>query len=691
MKKISIAINIALILVFALNFTACPNDVSEKIDRNKLYAITIDPGSAEGNPSNGYISADKDFATYGTEVKVYYVILEEGYTVNAITYNGKKTVPGLGYYYFQMPNKDVTIQLSTRPGGFDLSYSKVIYKGGQKDVTNLTFINEQNIFDRNEDRYDPVMCISPLPDTVPNIVTEEDDAGRGDGVTGSGKAIKLDFDSSGAEIYGTTNKDWYALRLNFDQIDLGESDALSFYIRTTYDDYYSLTDRKPAVHRVVFGDEYSPVKQEWTGFSVQYEGEPSPGGSLNSPRIPVDATYTDDDLVRRNRWTRIIVPIPKLNQKCKNIMLYFLPWQVIPMTGGRELTYYIDQIEFIKIMSTYYSEDKYLESVILPARANMPGGKVGVDINMLTQDTIVRYRLDNIRYTLYGREQRPGSEKFTNKLDQLFDVKYFPGSGLSITGGKISASDYNKRISLYATYDGVRSLVSNATMINDGYEGIKGNMQITVLTRTVTPPANNDVFMLQDFQSLLHPNDYGGLVRLPLYWGGTAGDAQCYKDEAEGNRWILNCYMKNIAKDTYFESGDWTGFIQDDWYIFGGMGFNHNLSNKTKIVIRAKIVPNSVWEFALESGFIGVEGTVTEKNKRKEHKVKFTGQGYQWQNYEFPLQQFWDNGIDKTMVTGFNVFTRKAFNDSTAAIAGWTEFDTQKISAGIKMHSIWVE
>ena len=686
MKKLFIAIYCALVLVIAFGFIACKHDSGDTPNRwDKLYKITIDPDSAEGNPGRGFITVNTNEATYKTTVRVYFII-DEGFTVDYITYNGLPAEAGSNYYSFVMPEKKVTLKLGIKPGGFEPI--AIIYKGGPgPEGKNLTFISEQNKYDKDEKLYNPEP-VSPYPSSL-SIVTEAPGEGRGDGRVGEAgtadSAIKIDLDSAGAEIVGTTNKDWYALRLNFDPIQLDDADALSLYIRTPYDDT-TYNRRKAGVRRVAFGDEYDDVKQEWTGFSIQYQGEAPAIDSLNNPIIPVDDDSYHSD--KRNRWTRIIVPIPKHGEVCKNIMLYFLPWQVIPYDS--DLVYYIDKVEFVRLNSENYAEDKYLESVILPVKGEIPGGGMQVDIDVLLQDTFVYYRLDNVRYTLYGREQRPGSAIFTNKfrLTNMFNIQY-NAPGLTITGDKISSSDYNKKVSLYVTFDGVRSMITDATTFKTGYNVISGDMEITVRNQTVKPTGK---VILEDFENLQQPNDHGGAVILPLYWGGTAGDAQCYHTyNLEPEKWILNCFMKNISKDSFWTSGVWIGFPQDDWYIFGSQGLNHDLTNLTKIVVRAQIVKDSTWTFALESGYIGVPTTLNDRHKRVEYRIPFTSADYEYANYEFLLQDFADEGVDLTMVTGFNLYTEKSYNTSAQALAGWQEFEDNEESAGTRLYSIHAE
>ena len=445
-----------------------------------------------------------------------------------------------------------------------------------------------------------------------------------------GKAIKLQYE---------TVTDYLAFKITLDTpINADTVDGLSLWARTSYKGTGATSDILPGINRVVFGcfDDGA-----WTD-SVWYAGE--------------DNTYND---IAAN-WKQIVVPVAgTANKQIDTIMLYFTPKQIQrkkPNGETADIAYFIDRISFFKVRE---GSSRELTKVTIPAAAmnKIPyalsdgSGALATNLDYLTMATTLQYTIDGSTYTLYGKDGDPSANNFMNKFTEFFTPVYTVTDGTAgVNGATITPSAVNTTFKIKAAYDGVES----------------EDMTVSVWDYPQTSAT------IIDFSTL----GYTGLVRLPLYWGGTAGDAQLWNNIGTTAP-VLNGFIDNITiNPRYFPDG----YPMDDWFVFGNSGLNHDLSAFDKIVFSAAINEGCVYNFTLSSGYEGVDSTLTAnpdtgKFEKQSYTAAFTGKGKSWQNYEIDLAAAEAAGVDLSCITEFQYFTDAALNTSEESLTGWAMAD----------------
>lgn len=621
--KRNFLLSVPLALILAALLSSCPAD--------KGGGETETPGRVphdiiiEAGITNGIIITNP---RAGTKVmpNVQVTVIpdpDDGYELDYVRMNGSDLPASGGTYKFNMPNENATISAAFKPGGFTVDPDNVIFNDGFQREGDM--IGEHEWTGENETTID-----------LEGDIELEDGQGRR-----GGKAIKIAL---------TKVHNYLGLRIFFDPINLNGVDGLSLYARTTYQGTGAATDKEPAINQVVFG-KYTIDGDTNAGiweYSVRYSGETNLGNSLD----------TD--------WQNIIVPLPAhKNLECDTIMLYFTPAQV------EGIVYYIDRVNFIEI------PEKALQSVTLPESAAIPyktntGDVLETSLDILTMDTRLVYKISGARsVTMFGKDGNVNVTQFLNKFTDFYSVTY------NVTGGNASKTGTGTGQKIRPSAANIPAAEGpRVTATYDGKTSAEMSVEILALPQTL---AGGDGSMpLVEFDKLTYKNAYGGDVQLPLYWGGTAGDAQCYKFDAsapqgipgvDGDTWELRCYIADITIKPPAILGN--GQPQDTWYVFGNLGLNHDLSGCSKITVLAKLNTDVAFTFGLSSGYPGVAETLNPAGEKLSHPEPFIGKGLTYQTYDIDLAPFWAAGVDPTCVTGFEFASDESLNRSQANIGGW--------------------
>ncbi|MDR2702053.1 MAG: hypothetical protein LBB72_06460 [Spirochaetaceae bacterium] len=632
---------ITLLIALAVVFAACSTGNSNGGTPSPAtgpFTVEIDDSVAQGNASGSYIRAFvlgspvTGPLPVNTEVTIQ-INAAAGMTIDWVKVNDIPLTPTGGAYKFRITaNSVITAHFSA--GGFAQIAGGMVYYGkdGGFAITGYEMKDDHTWSDANG---------------TYTIQGESKLGADGTGMDG-GKAIELAI---------TEVKDYYAFEITGSSpfMNLNSADALSLWIKTDYEFNFDGFDRPVAVDRVMFGEfDHDQTVSDWIK-AIKYAGEFNEYSPDVQPLIELG-----------NEWQRIIVPIPDgANIQCDTIRLYFKRPQI------ETVPIFIDKIEFVTAGS------KTLESVILPESGSIPGGNVATDLELFTQDTKLIYKMEGSTYTLYGKNPVPGSNEYLNRFTDFYTPVY-SAAGAVTAGGKISVSGYNTNLSLTAAYNGVTSSA----------------MAVKVMGQTPKPTST---VVLEDHTNAdLAQNAWGGEVKLPLYWGGTAGDAQIYQmlDLGDDKRYLY-CFIRNITVPGFFgddgKPTDQLGYPLDDWYVTGNLGLNHDLSELTEIVIRARLSPDIVWTFSLSSGYPGVAETLNANGEKFSHSVPFTGKNYvNFTEYVIPLSVFRENGVDLTRITGYEFFTDMSLNSSQQAKNAWEGISVDGITGQFIVDSVTV-
>jgi len=628
----------AAALVLAMVFTACadPNTAPVNPPGNVPHDIIVDADLLDNTSPLGYIAVSPGPGTKvmrNTQVLVHTYPAEDK-AVDYVRLNGGNPASVEGNVYtFLMPDADATITAAFKNSTVTTKYK--VYDGG--------FLNNGSLQGETEWTAE----FTDIPDE--EIVPEED----GEGYKEDGSAIKLALRKV---------NNYFGLRITFDPINFVANDVngLSLHARTTYKGYGYPTDRQSWINEVVYGKYTTDPGNnagEWE-YPVRYAGETNTGVKLTQ------------------NWQEIIVPLPEqINENCDTIMLYFKANQVEnpdfdPDDQARNLVFYFDQIKFVN------AAEKEMLSVTLPASGSIPYSKSGggpvleTALDILTMDTKIVYKIDGTRnVTMFGKDGDVNVTQFRNKFTDFYNPTYNISGGAAKTGAgdKICPNSANQSIT-----------DANVPKLTATYDTKTSNEMIVEVLPLPRLPVDGEP--LVDFLHMTYENSYGGLVQLPLYWGGTAGDAQGWpygEDDAPSpdliDVWYIRCYIANISLPPATLSD---GSKQDTWYVFGHLGLNHDLSGLANIVVRARLNTDIVFNFTLSSGFPGVESTLNPEGEKLSHSVPFVGKGNDYQDYVIPLAQFaladGDNdAVDLTCITGFEFSTTAGLNTSDEAKAGW--------------------
>jgi len=622
------------VLVLALVFIACPDantGPGNTPTTNVPHDITV-----QADIQNGRIDVDPGPGSKvmrNTPVSIY-TYPDENYEVDYVRMNGADLSAAGNVYTFNMPNADAHITAAFKATSVTTAHK--IYDGKPGNGGGM-WDDQGNQIDQLGGffRKGYLQTEHEWVDTETNeefdLLEDTEAYEDGEGMEG-GRAIKV-------AVIDVHN--YYGLHLTFDPVNLNEVDGLSLYARTSYVAEGLETDREPWISQVVYG-KYTIGQNEagiWD-YSIRYSGELNTG------------------IVLTPNWQQIIVPLPeRKNLECDTIMLYFNTYQV------EGLEFFIDQIKFIQ------ADEKALVSVTLPERGSIPHSRVNgtvldTALDILTMETQIVYKIDSTtNVTMFGEDGNPDVTQFLNKFTVFYTPQYNVVSG--------SATVVGSGVNTAIRPGSANQSGASAPRLTATYGGVTSNpMAVDILSLTIQP-AGGEV-MLDDFQDN-HPNPWGGNAQLPRYWGGTAGDAQCYTNDELG-KYTLRCYMSNITSPSVPMNN---GRMTDTWYVAGNLGLNHDLSSLTNIVVNAKMNTNMVWEFTLSSGFPGVAATLDMTDpahpdgKKFSYSVPFIGKGLSFEDYVIPLQQFANNGVDLTCVTGFEFSTNAALNKSAEAISAW--------------------
>ena len=598
----------AFVLVFAFSSCKEPKETGTTPGGRVPHDIIVDQ-----NMQNGIVVVVPSPGTkvmQNTLVSVY-AYPDEDYEVSFIRMNGIELEASGNVYTFNMPNVNANITAGFVLGGTTTQF--IIFDNGfNDDINAYVFAGEHN-WDNELD--------------IEGDFNIEDNSGMRPGTKGYKIAI-------------TDVQDYFGLHIAFDPVNLNSFDGLSLYARTTYEAEGLPTDKEPAINQVVFGkytiDDVTEAGN-WD-YSIRYSGELNTGNALTT------------------QWKKIIVPLPeRINRNdCDTIMLYFTPAQV------EGLVIYIDQIRFIE------AEEKELLSVQLPVSGSIPykvlpsDSPIQTSLKILTMDTQLVYKIDKTTtITMFGKDGDPNVTQFLNNFTDFYNVTYAISSNSAsavITGSAISANSAN-------------ITGSAAPRLTAAYGGKTSQpMIVNVLDYPKKPTGGS--MILEDFQNLIHPDPWGGKVILPLYWGGTAGDAQVYGEAGNDGNWTLRCYTANIT--IYPPVLLLNGQPQDTWYVFGSLGLNHDLSSLSSITVRASMNNDIVFTFSLSSGYDGAASTLNSKGEKFSHRVDFIGKGKGWQEYNIPLAQFAQAGVNLNCVTAFEFSTDRTLNMSPENITGWS-------------------
>ena len=603
--KILLAIIIAAALI-ALVFSACPGDESSTTNptQNGPYLIILpDP-----LPAHGVLKASHTSAMKNTQITIT-ATPDSGYKVSYVRYNGINIQASGSQYIFAMPaqNAEITAEFEENTGWVGHSYP--VYNDG------LWTNSGPWVAETNDDW-----------GLVAGAVTEEANAGR---ITGT-KAIKIDV---------TAMKDYFALRIPLDAMDLKfeDIDALKLWARagTKTSPYV----RIPAINRIAFGD-YS--SDQWVK-SVWYLGEESP---------------TTRYVALGSTWKEITVPIPnKIDHEINTLTLFFTTEQVL----GQVI--YIDDISFIEAQ-------RELVAIFPAATGSIPyskntGSALASDLNRLTRATRFIYNVDGSRYTLYGEDPADGADAFLNKMSDFYDdIKYYTGGNLVST--LYTPSGANTSFYLTMSYGGKDSTTS--TINNSGTVAGAAMTRMNVTVKGLPKTASGDTLIFEDFSGVQTVNDGGKiLVQMPYYWGGTAGDAQKYAAN------VLHCWVDNImAADMPLLTN---GLPLDRWYVAGNLDMNCDFSGLTKLTINGNINSGIRLKFSLSSGYPTVPSTLNSDMKKYKREVVLVGKGgvfavppASFAGYDFNFTDFTgDAEFDWSNITGWEFFLSSDENEGNEA------------------------
>jgi len=613
MKKL-LSIMFFAVVVSALIFSACKNSTSNSGGGNsqstgETYRIILPK-----NLQHGTLSSSRSTARKNQEVRIT-ATPDNGYRTNWVKYNETTINPSGDQYIFAMPDDDaiITAEFVQRAGPVDPNApSYDIFSEGRLNAA---------------DEWQPESNGVWGTDIIVDVTIDET-AGISAGTTT--RAIKIDVKKM---------HDYFALRIPLEGMGINFKDIDGLTLWAKAGTKTSAHTRYPAINRVAFGDY---TNYAW-GKSVWYCGE----------NVPTTRYISLD-----NQWKQITVPVPaRIDQEINTLTLFFTEDQVL----GQII--YIDRISFIK------AESRELVQIVLPEKGSIPyskngGSPLASDLERLTRATRFVYAMGdnpestrNTRYTLYGEDPGDGADAFLNKMSDFYnDIKYFAGDNNQVSGKTYTPSAAGATFNLSVSYGNKSSL--NNVMPNGAIS--PSRMNITV--KGLPAAASGGNLVIDDFNNVQTENNGGKIhVQIPYYWGGTSGDAQSYGDK------VIYCWVDNILQNPMPLLD--TGIPLDNWFVFGNMEVNLDLTGTSKIVIGAKLLRDVKYTFTLLSGYTGVNSTLTlnpenGKYEKRAKQITMVGKGFTgFQTYEFTLASFQgDPDFDPANITAYEFETDAVLN-----------------------------
>lgn len=609
------------------------------------HSVTTEFTEANKETNNGWISIAPAKSIMGTTVNLTpYPEGDRAVTWIKIQLAGQEfteqLVPIGTKFSFKMPDADVTVTALFGDSGQVVVAGNIIFDGGDGG-----FKNGGGFYTQTEWVTNGVVVVDPLVGDV----TEVENFGNGEGR----KAIKISYSKINNVL---------VVGFRFGGANLAEVDALRFDARTEYTGF----DQTPGFGSIAFGKKASGTEESMGDLWYQIEKAVVYTGESTSAGEPIEVGKT---------YETFYVPNPLKSGTADEVQLRFGAAQI------EGVVIYLDNIRFIKSSSRVELVRVELPKTGIIPYADSKGGVLTTDLTILTITTKLQYQFGASRYTFYGENLNPSVTEFQNKFVDWYGASKIVYSVVgdigTVNGHELRPSGFEKNGELSVSYDGFSSNSDTNTILESGTPvPAKSVMTISTLKSWKTKPASGPM----DIASFDEIPGNGYLYNLaPFYSGGDCGDAQWYGGP------YLTFYTDDFVN---------TNMESEGWLVGGTTGLRHDLTGCTSLTINLKMCVGMVYRFSLSSGFDTVPSTLVsvEGNplgKKKSSYVEIVSTANDYTDYTFSLPgdlkvAEGETAVDLSNVSGYQFYTDRALNASTAAKAGWasdTTVSIEKITA----------